>query len=258
MSAYTQVAQAVAQGVATGVVGSGSGGGGGGLTVGSARYVGNAQRLVTPTLAIGGANPDGCTNFEFQLLCLIEGARTEEDRIGMVQFPAGRQAGLYCTNTGLFQLCVGDSNAGQVGGNLAAQPASGIWFFCTFSADAVAGPGGFFTGTAQSLNDVSLPYTTGTHAKGIETSLQGETIAFNGIDFGFTNGVRFAEVRCYNSQRTAPQRAQDITRKVPLGTELFWYRFSDAGGGALGIVDLMGGSLPTNTGGVYVAGPTIP
>lgn len=255
------VAQPVADSVAQGINGpGGGGGGGGGLAVGAAAYIGNAQFMVSPVIALGGSDPNGATNFEVQGLIYLPGARTSQSRVTMVQFPAGRQAGLYCTNTGGFELCVGDSNAGQVGGNLAAQPASGKWYFFTFSADATAGAGGFFTGTLQSLNDTTLPYTTGQHAKGIETSLQGNRVDLNGggVDFGWTNGIRYAEVRAYNSQRTAPQRAADITRKTPIGTELFWWRFSDAGGGVLATTDLMSGTLPTNTGGVYVAGPTIP
>ena len=261
MAVAQPVAQPAANPVAQGITGPpDGGGGGGGLTVGAAFFTGNAQFMNSPALALGGANPNGATNFEVQMLIYLPGARTSQSRVTMVQFPAGRQAGLYCTNTGAFELCVGDSNAGQVGGNLASQPSAGAWYFVTFSSNATPNPGGTFTGTIQSLNDTSLPYATGSHTNGIENSLQGERVDLNGggVDFGWTNGIRYAEVRAYNSQRTAPQRAADITRKVPLGTELFWWRFSDAGGGALGIQDLMLGTLPTNTGGVYAAGPTIP
>ena len=67
-----------------------------------------------------------------------------------------------------------------------------------------------------------------------------------------------AEVRAYNAQRSDAQRQADLTRVVPTGSELFWWRMQDNGSGGLQVVDITGnGILPVNTGGVLAVGPLI-
>ena len=264
MAVAQPVAQSVANSVAQNISGppEGGGGGGGGLTVGALRLAGNAQ-FATIAQAIGGIE---ATNFEIQMLALFMGVPNASARCFMIQYPAGRQAGVFIDNTyPTIGLVTGDSNNGSVGGEISSGPTvppSGVWFFLTFSAGPLVSPdpNAKWQGSIQSLNDASIPYFQGPgNVKGIENSLTATSFGLGsgGIDTGFANGLLCAEIRAYPFQRTAGQRQADIFRKVPVGTELFWNRVS--GLGAPVFTDLSGqGRVFTNTAGVGVAGPTIP
>lgn len=223
----------------------------------AARFQDNTAFARSPSIAIGGANPNGCTNFEIQALVLIEGARTGEDRVFMVQFPASRQCGLFCANTSPFELRTGDSQAGSVGGAIGANPVEGEWCFLTFSADGTPGTSGFYRGTIESLDGSTVPFSAGGRTKGVEVSLQGNRADLNGggVDNGFPAGIRYAHVRAYPAQRSDAQRQADKTRATPEGTELFWWDFQNDGG-VLTAVDLTGnGILPVLTNATLAAGP---
>ena len=226
------------------------------------RLVGNVQWARSPTIALGGSNPNGATNFEIQGLVYIEGAYTSEDRIFMVQFPASRQAGVFVSNlfpgTPGIVLVTGDSQVGSTGGTFdGGVTRTGVWCFITFSADTTPATAGFWRGTIEAL-DGSFAFSAGGRTKGVETSLQGNRVDLNGggVDNGWANGIRYAHVRAYNAQRSDAQRQIDKTRKVPEGGELFWWDFVSDGGGGVTTNDLTGnGRVPTLNGATLGVGP---
>lgn len=215
-------------------------------------------------IAIGGV---GCINFEIQALVYIEGAPTSEDRVFMVQFPASRQCGLFAANTAPHDLRTGDSQVGSIGGQMvapedgsAANPPAGVWCFLTFSCDGTTGTSGLMQASVESLDETTRTYAQGGRTKGVEDSLQGNRVDLNGggRDFGWANGIRYAEVRAYNGQRSQVQRQADKFNTSDTTGALFWWRFSDAGDGSLSVGDLTGNDLiPTIVGGTLEAAPTI-
>jgi hypothetical protein len=224
----------------------------------AAGFVGDSAYANSPAIALGGSNPNGATDFEVQALVYIEGAYTTEDRILMVQFPAGRQAGIFVSN--LFPavgLVVGDSQTGSVGGDFdGGASATGAWCLMTFSADGTPAPTGLWRATLESL-DGTISFRTGGRTKGVEDSLQGERVDLNGggVDTGWTNGIRYAEVRAYNAQRSDAQRQLDLTNTDPTGA-VFWWRFSDDGMGGVTTTDITGNGLePTLVGATLETGP---
>lgn len=220
----------------------------------AARFQGDAQYARSPTMTVGSV---GATNFEVQALVYLEGARLPGERIFMVQFPASRQAGLFASQFDDFPLTVGDSQVGSIGGELTSDPATGKWYLMTFSADGSTAGVGLWKGSIQAV-DGSLGYTTCSKVKGVENSLTGNRIDLNGggVDDGWTNGIRYAEVRAYASQRSDAQRQADLTNTDPTGA-LFWWRFTD-NGGAVAVEDRTGnGVLPTIVGATVATGPTL-
>jgi hypothetical protein len=237
--------------IATGSAGPGA------TVLEAARFNSNIQGARFDT-AFGA---QGALNFELQALVYLEGARAPEDRIMMVQFPASRQAGMFCSNLTGNNLVCGDSQTGSVGGGFAGDvnPDTGRWCLLTFSANnLVQGAGGLWRITMESL-DGEQPFAAGGRAKGVEASLTGNRVDLNGggLENGFLGGIRFAEVRGYNAQRTDEQRQADLTNLDPTGA-LFWWRFSDNGAGGLAVADLTGnGRVPTFLSGTLAEGPTI-
>lgn len=220
----------------------------------AARFAGNAQGA-RMAVTLGGV---GAINYEIQALVLIEGARNTQARVFMTQFPASRQCGLFASNVSPFNLVTGDSQVGSVGGEIGGNPNPGTWCLLTFSADGNPTPTGQWQGSMQAL-DNSQPYSQGGRAKGVEASLQVNRVDLNGgaIEFGFTNGIRFAEVRAYNAQRTPAQRAADLTNLDPTGA-VFWWRFQDDGVGGLSVIDRTGnGLVPSTLVGTLATGPTL-
>ena len=220
------------------------------------RFAGNTQGAVCDTI-LGGT---GAINFEVQALVYIDGAYTIEDRVFMLQYNAGRQAGLFVSNLyPAVLLATGDSQVGSSGGSIdAGQSAIGKWCLLTFSGDGTVAPTGLWNGSIESL-DGSIGYTSGGRTKGVESSLECFRVDLNGggVENGWLNGIRFAEVRGYNAQRTAMQRQADLTNTDPTGAA-FWWRFSDDGGGGVAVTDLTGnGIVPFIAGGTLEAGPTI-
>lgn len=213
-------------------------GGGPQVQLEAARFAGDSQ-YATCTTAIGGV---GATNFEVQALVYLEGARETQDRVFMVQFPASRQAGLFCSNVSPHNLHAGDSQVGSVGGAIGANPSTGQWCLLTFAADGNnAEKPGEWVVTIQSL-DGTIPYTEGGRTKGVEASLTGERVDLNGggVDFGWANGIRYAEFRAYDAIRNQSQREADLTNTTDFTDALFWFRFSDDGMGGLSYTDMTG------------------
>lgn len=208
-------------------------------------------------VTLGGV---GCINFEVQALCYIEAGRTPEDRVFMLQFPAGRQAGLFCSNLGPNNnLVTGDSQVGSTGGDIGANPPNGVWCLLTFSADGTTGTSGLYRGTIQSLDGTTVPFSGGGRTKGVEASLQANRFDLNGAaaEFGWAGGIRFAEIRGYNAQRSDVQRQSDLTNLDPTGA-VFWWRISNDGGGGVAVTDLTGnGRVPDLIIGSLATGPTI-
>lgn len=220
------------------------------------RFAGNAEGAVCDTI-LGGT---GAINFEVQALVYIDGAYTIEDRVFMLQYNAGRQAGLFVSNLyPAVLLATGDSQVGSSGGSIdGGQSATGKWCLLTFSGDGTVAPTGLWNGSIESL-DGSISYTSGGRTKGVESSLDCFRVDLNGgaVENGWLNGIRYAEVRGYNAQRTAMQRQADLTNTDPTGAA-FWWRFSDNGVGGVAVTDLTGnGIVPFISGGTLEAGPTI-
>lgn len=226
----------------------------------AARFAGDAQFANTSAIALGGANPNGATNFEVQALVYIEGAGESQDRVFMVQFPAGRQAGLFCSNVTPANLHTGDSQVGSVGGYIGASPGTGKWCLLTFSADGTAGTSGFWDSSVESL-DGTVAYSHGGRTKGVEVSLQGNRVDLNGggVDFGWANGIRYAEFRAYNgAPRSQAQRSLDLRNTTNFNGALFWFRFANNGSGGVVATDMTGnGNTLTITGGTLAAGPLV-
>lgn len=230
-------------------------GGSGATVLSAARFIGNAQGAQL-AVALGGV---GATNFEVQALVYVEGARVTQNRIFMLQYPAGRQAGLFCSNVDPFNIHTGDSQVGSVGGFIGANPAVGAWYLMTFSGDGTVAPTGLWQGSIQSLEAGVQAYSAGGRTKGVEDSLTANRVDLNGgaAEFGWTNGIRFAEVRAYNAQRSQAQREADVTNLDPTGA-VFWWRFSDNGSGGLAVTDRTGNNLvPGVLTGTLATGPTI-
>lgn len=235
-------------------VAGGAAGNLGALQLAAARFQGNAQGAQV-AMTLGGV---GAINFEVQALVLIEGARASQERVFMTQYPAGRQAGLFCSNVAPNNLVTGDSQVGSTGGEIGSNPDPGVWCLLTFGADGTVAPAGLWSGSCEGLAGAQ-PYTEGGRTKGVEDSLQCNRVDLNGgaVEFGFANGIRFAEVRAYPAMRSAAQRQADLTNLDPTGA-LFWWRFSDAGGGALGVTDRTGnGLVPSLLTGTLAVGPTL-
>lgn len=224
-------------------------------TFSAARFAGNTAGAVR-AVTIGGT---GAINFEVQGWVYLEGAHNSQARIFMVQFPASRQAGLFATNVNPFDIHTGDSQVGQVGGFIGANPAQGEWCFVTFSADGTVATSGLWRGSVE-CQDGSPAFTAGGRTKGVESSLTGNAVELNGgaDEFGWTNGIRYAEVRAYNAQRTDVQRQADKNNTTDFSGALFWWRFSGNGGGGVTTTDMTGnGRTPTLTSATLATGPTL-
>lgn len=234
--------------------------GGGPTQYTAAQFVGDGDGA-NLAVVLGGV---GCTNFEVQALVYMEGAYTSEDRVFMLQFAAGRQCGLFVSNlTPSVQLVTGDSQEGSTGGTLRPLDPTlapqGVWMLLTFSADGLLQPNPLaeYHGSMESLDRTTVTFSSGGRHKGVEDSLTVERFDLNGgtVENGWPNGIRFAEVRGYNAQRDDNQRQLDLTNTDPSGA-VFWWRFSDAGGGVLAVTDITGnGNEPDVLVGSAVVGP---
>lgn len=226
------------------------------LTLAALRLQGNAAYARCAT-AIGGT---GAINFEVQALVYLEGARNSQERVFMVQFPAGRQSGLFPRNVSPFDLATGDSQVGTPGGEIGGNPDTGRWCLLTFAADGTVATTGLWDSSMESLDGVQ-PYTHGGRTKGVESSLTGNRVDLNGggVDFGWANGIRYAEFRAYNgAPRSQAQRHADLTNTTNFSGAIFWFRFSDNGSGGVTATDMTGnGNTLTIVNGTLAVGPTL-
>lgn len=234
------------------------------LQLSAAEFVGDdAYARLAATIGSVGA-----TDFEVQAYVSILGARGPEERVFMVQFPAGRQSGLFAAHDSPFDLVTGDSQVGSVGGEIGSSPSGSRWTFLTYAADSDPAPTGLWDGSLESL-DGTQPYTSGGRAKGVEDSLTGERLDLNGgganepggpDGHGFAEGIRIAELRFYNGPpRSELQRRADAMNVADFSEAEAWFRFSDDGDGNVIATDMTGnGYVIEMVGATLANGPSIP
>lgn len=219
---------------------------GAGVQYTAGRFIGSSnQYAVSSTIALGGSNPNGATNYELQAWIWLDGPMNANGTILTSRFPASRRAGISVSNLfgshGDPRLVTADSQAGSVGGSIdGLVDSTGRWCFITFSADNTTATTGLWRGTIQSQDGV-IAFTAGGRAKGVENSLQCEGFDLNAGTSGeprYTNGFRIAELRGYNAQRSDAQRQLDIYSSDTTGA-VFWFRFTDSGG-TLTVNDITG------------------
>lgn len=141
----------------------------------------------------------------------------------------------------------------------ATQPPANAWVHVTLQCSSIAG-GDQIRATWALAEGVDDTRTAATRANGVENSVQGQQVFVGGIETGPVGQgtMRVQHVRA-RTGNLADAVVDGHRHDTDTSGWAYWWKFVDAGGGALGVQDLTGnGRTPTITGGSFVAGPVVP
>ena len=202
--------------------------------------------------------PSIANNFTMEAVVSFNGALSGDRRILSNEYAAGRVVSYGVNNVfQAYNIAVGDTQSGWVGGSLPINPTDDVWYLITVSADPVTDTG-LFRATIQELAGGTLHSIT--RDKGIDGNLThvGFSINGGGAANAGLNNMKFQYVRAFNSERNLTQIGNDRLA-VNANEALFWWVFEDNGVGGVTVRDASGNNrVPTLTGGTLVAGPVVP
>lgn len=221
---------------------------------GSAQFSSNTSGAIF-TFDIGDV---GQSDFVIQALARFPAGTGNARFLGIRHSSNGRANSIGCNNVfEVYAYGAADTNTGHT--VWAVQPPVNTWLHVTLQCTTIAG-GDTIRATWALAEGVDDTRTALTRANGVENSVQGQQVFVGGMEHGTVGqgAMRVQHVRARtgnldNAVVDAQRHATDVSGWA------YWWKFVDAGGGALGVQDLTGnGRTPTITGGTFEAGPVVP
>lgn len=222
--------------------------------VGAAEFSANTSGAIL-TFDIGAV---GQSDFVIEALMRFPARTGNANFIGLRHSSNGRAVLIGCNNT--FEVNALGPRDTQTGHTAwGTQPDTGVWYHVTLQCTSIA-DGDTVRATFAPAEGAEGSRIAATRANGVENSVQGQQVFVGGVEQGTVGqgAVRVQYVRA-RTGNLANEVVDGHRHDTDVSGWAFWWRFYDAGGGALGVEDKTGnGRTPTITGGSFVSGPVVP